>query len=111
MSKCGPNTGSGSHRLSVGKQVLQIALPFDDDARDTASAAEATGGQASGAATPTGEEDDGKRKWYSLYDKVFAKANLWQAWEKVRANTCFPHILRRPSIRGHVCRVDSNGSI
>lgn len=86
MSKRGPNTGCGSNKLPVGKQVVQIALPFDDDARDTASAAEATGSQASGAATPTGEKDNGKRKWYSLYDKVFDKANLRLAWRKVRAN-------------------------
>lgn len=28
----------------------------------------------------------GKRKWYSLYDKVFALSNLERAWERVRAN-------------------------
>jgi len=28
----------------------------------------------------------GKRKWYSLYDKVFALRNLERAWERVRAN-------------------------
>jgi group II intron reverse transcriptase/maturase len=27
-----------------------------------------------------------KRKWYSLYDKVYAVANLERAWEKVRSN-------------------------
>lgn len=27
-----------------------------------------------------------KRKWYSLYDKVYAEANLARAWEKVRSN-------------------------
>lgn len=27
-----------------------------------------------------------KRKWYSLYDKVFAPGNLEQAWERVRSN-------------------------
>lgn len=27
-----------------------------------------------------------KRKWYSLYDKVYALLNLERAWEKVRAN-------------------------
>lgn len=27
-----------------------------------------------------------KRKWYSLYDKVYAPANLERAWEKVRSN-------------------------
>ena len=28
----------------------------------------------------------GKRKWYSLYDKVFALSNLERAWERVRSN-------------------------
>jgi hypothetical protein len=27
-----------------------------------------------------------KHKWYSLYDKVYAPANLERAWEKVRSN-------------------------
>jgi group II intron reverse transcriptase/maturase len=27
-----------------------------------------------------------KRKWYSLYDKVYSLVNLEQAWEKVRSN-------------------------
>jgi len=27
-----------------------------------------------------------KRKWYSLYDKVYAFGNLERAWEKVRSN-------------------------
>jgi len=27
-----------------------------------------------------------KRKWYSLYDKVYAQSNLERAWEKVRSN-------------------------
>jgi group II intron reverse transcriptase/maturase len=27
-----------------------------------------------------------KRKWYSLYDKVYALVNLGRAWEKVRSN-------------------------
>ena len=27
-----------------------------------------------------------KRKWYSLYDKVYALSNLERAWEKVRSN-------------------------
>lgn len=27
-----------------------------------------------------------KRKWYTLYDKVFAITNLYEAWRKVRSN-------------------------
>jgi len=27
-----------------------------------------------------------KHKWYSLYDKVYAVANLERAWEKVRSD-------------------------
>ena len=27
-----------------------------------------------------------KRKWYSLYDKVYALSNLERAWKKVRSN-------------------------
>jgi group II intron reverse transcriptase/maturase len=30
--------------------------------------------------------DSENRKWYSLYDKVYAKENLIEAWKKVKAN-------------------------
>lgn len=85
MSKRGSKIGHGSRRPSVGDQVLQIALPFDD-ASDTASVAELNRDRASGTAKPTGTKDERKRKKYSLYDKVYAIGNLRLAWEKVRSN-------------------------
>jgi len=66
--------------------VLQIVLPLDDSTKDPASAAEEDRDQPSGAATPAREGRARKRKWYSLYDKVFALKNLQAAWERVKAN-------------------------
>lgn len=34
----------------------------------------------------TNNREEVKRKWYSLYDKVFAPWNLSDAWERVRSN-------------------------
>lgn len=86
MSKHGSHPEGGRRAPSRRKPALQIAWSFDDDASDTASAAEEDRAQASGAAKPTGARDEQKRKWYSLYDKVYSWDNLWLAWEKVHAN-------------------------
>lgn len=74
----------------VGRVVLQIALPFDEETSDTALPAESDAPQPSGAATPAGQRRPRKRKWYSLYDKVFSVKNLSAAWEKVRSNKGAP---------------------
>jgi RNA-directed DNA polymerase len=70
----------------VGRVVSQIALPFEEEASDTASPSESDAPQASSAATPAGERSPKKRKWYSLYDKVISLKNLSAAWERVRSN-------------------------
>lgn len=87
MRKDDSKAGSGGpFSPSVGRKAVQIELPFGDGSGDTASSVEGNRGHSSGAATPVGEGGSKKRKWYSLYDKVFALKNLRQAWEKVRAN-------------------------
>ena len=83
MSKAGSDA-------EVGRMVLQIVLPFDEEASDTASAAESDAPQPSGAATPAGQGRPRRRKWYSLYDKVFSLKNLSAAWAKVRSNRGAP---------------------
>lgn len=71
----------------VDARVVQIPLPLGwDDGNDTASDAEGVPPPSSSAAAPTGAKSAKKRKWYSLYDKVYAPKNLESAWERVRAN-------------------------
>ena len=77
MRKAGSDAG-------VGRVVLQIALDFE--ASDPASPSEDDSARPSGAAISAGRRRPRKRKWYSLYDKVFSLKNLHQAWEKVRSN-------------------------
>lgn len=85
---------AASHsRDTVSASALQIALPLEWDS-NTASALPAGTEPPSQAATPAAaqqvERKEKKRKWYSLYDKVYALPNLQQAWEKVRANRGAP---------------------
>ena len=42
--------------------------------------------RASSAATPAAVTKAKPRKWYSLYDKVYAPKNLEQAWKRVQSN-------------------------
>ena len=88
MSKAGPKVGKGERKPRVDCPVLQIVLPFEeeDGNSDAASAVEENRGQPSGAATPPEERSRKKRKWYSLYDKVFAAKNLREAWRRVKEN-------------------------
>ena len=80
-----------SFEAGVGIRVGQILLPLEwGDGNDTASAAEEDRDSPSSAATPTGERKPKKRKWYSLYDKVYAPKNLKLAWEHVRSNKGAP---------------------
>ena len=67
-------------KAGVDPKALQIELPFGEVSSDPASTVEANRGRPSGAATPVGEGGSKKRKWYSLYDKVFALKNLRAAW-------------------------------
>jgi len=73
-------------RSPVGRKAGQIAHPYRDRAKDTASRAEAHLCRPSGAAVTVGARREPQRKWYSLYDKVFAVKNLQAAWERVQAN-------------------------
>lgn len=75
-------------KVGVDVRVVQIPLPLDwgDSGSDTASDAEADRGSSSSAAAPTGTKSVTKRKWYSLYDKVYAPKNLESAWSRVREN-------------------------
>ena len=87
MRKDDSRVGSGEpFSSSVDRRAVQIELPFGDVSSDPASSVEGNRGHSSGAATPVGEGGPRRRKWYSLYDKVFALKNLRQAWEKVEAN-------------------------
>lgn len=77
----------GSSEAGVGLRVVQIPLPLEwGSSSDTASEAEVDRGSPSGAISPAGEEPQRKRKWYSLYDKVYAPKNLSAAWTRVREN-------------------------
>ena len=65
--------------------VLQIALPLEW-ASDAASSPSARTKCPSSAATPAAATKGKPRKWYSLYDKVYAPKNLEQAWKRVQSN-------------------------
>jgi RNA-directed DNA polymerase len=68
----------------IGQLVLQIAYPATDAAGETECPN--NGPPASSAPPALGNSTQRKRKWYSLYDKVYAIPNLWEAWLKVRGN-------------------------
>jgi RNA-directed DNA polymerase len=72
-------------KSGVGQPVLQIAFP-DEQASNAAGETEGNGPQASSAPPALASKRQRKHKWYSLYDKVFAQNNLWDAWIKVKAN-------------------------
>lgn len=69
----------------VGQLVLQIAFP-PEEARNTAGETQDDGPQASSVSALQSSQRPPKRKWYSLYDKVYALANLQTAWHNVAAN-------------------------
>jgi len=69
----------------VGQLVLQIVFP-EGEASDGTEETEANGPVASGNSPAVRRKPDRKRKWYSLFDKVFALSNLQQAWQQVAAN-------------------------
>jgi retron-type reverse transcriptase len=78
-------------KIGVGQLTLQIVFPSEQ----TSNAAEETqdnGLETSSAVPELVSKSERKRKWYSLYDKVFAIANLWAAWLKVRENNGAPGI-------------------
>jgi len=75
----------------VGQLVLQIVVPTTSDAAGDTQDNEP---QASSAPSVLGSRTQRKHKWYSLYDKVYALPNLWDAWLKVRSNKGAPGIDR-----------------
>lgn len=76
---------SSESRQALCGPVLQIALPLEW-ANDAASSPSGRMNGPSSAATPTAAKEAKPRKWYSLYDKVYAPKNLEQAWQRVRSN-------------------------
>jgi len=73
-------------RPPVRRPAEQIAHPYREWAKHAASATERPRPEPRTAATSVGKGRPKPRKWYSLYDKVYAPKNLQAAWEKVEAN-------------------------
>src|SRR5438045_257021 len=73
----------------VGQLTLQIAFPAGT-ASDGAEETQDNGLEASSGPPAVGSRPDRKRKWYSLFDKVFALPNLQRAWQQVAANRGAP---------------------
>src|SRR5579859_6290491 len=69
----------------VGQLTLQIVFP-SEQASNAAEETQDNGLEASSTVSGLKGKPERKRKWYSLYDKVFDLANLWAAWVKVREN-------------------------
>ena len=96
MGKCTHGT--------VGQLVLPI-WPGEQASTHPASLAEAVSPCAS---TGAGAREGGrKRKWYTLYDKVYREANLWRSYVQVEANggaagsdgVTIEHFQRQPRVR------------
>ena len=86
MSKDGLAERGTPEEPPVRRSAESIAHPYRDWAKQAASAAEQPCPEPRTVATPVGEGRPKPRKWYSLYDKVYALKNLQVAWEKVEAN-------------------------
>jgi RNA-directed DNA polymerase len=74
----------------VGPLQLQIAFP--EEASDATKQTQENGPQVSSSGGNPRRQIPPKRKWYSLYDKVYALPNLETAWQKVQANDGAPGI-------------------
>lgn len=70
-------------KTGVGQLTLTFGFP---EPKDAASETQDNGSQASPTALPSGITPERKRKWHSLFDKVFALSNLEEAWQQVQAN-------------------------
>lgn len=87
MSKDEPADGGQGTEPQVSRSARSIAHPYREWATYAASQAQQKPrDEPRSAATPVGERRAKPRKWYSLYDKVYALPNLEAAWEKVKAN-------------------------
>jgi RNA-directed DNA polymerase len=72
-------------KVGVGQLAFTFGLP-QEDAKDEAQETQENGSQESPTAFSSGSKPERKRKWHSLYDKVFALPNLEQAWKRVAEN-------------------------
>lgn len=73
-----PDEDFGEARHGTGETQTGAALSGADGA--------VASGKSQALSSAAGRKALGKRKWYSLYDKVFALPNLQSAWARVRAN-------------------------
>jgi RNA-directed DNA polymerase len=69
----------------VGQLTLQIVFP-EGTASDGTEETQENGRAASSGPPAVGSKPERKRKWYSLFDKVFALPNLQRAWQHGAAN-------------------------
>jgi RNA-directed DNA polymerase len=72
-------------KIGVGQLTLQIVFP-PEQTSDAAEETQGNGLETSSAVPELESKSERKRKWYSLFDKVYALPNLWEAWLKVREN-------------------------
>ncbi len=72
-------------KIGVGQLTLQIVFP-PEQTSDAAEETQDNGLETSSAVPELESKSERKRKWYSLFDKVYALPNLWEAWLKVREN-------------------------
>ncbi len=67
----------------VGQLTLTFGFP---EPKDAVQETQDNGSPTSQTALPSTDKPERKRKWHSLFDKVFALSNLQRAWEQVKAN-------------------------
>ena len=72
-------------KVGVGQLAFTFSLP-KEDAKDEARETQDNGSMESPTALSSRSKPERKRKWHSLYDKVFALPNLEQAWKHVAEN-------------------------
>ena len=72
-------------KVGVGQLAFTFSLP-QEDAKDEARETQDNGSQESPTALSSRNKPERKRKWHSLYDKVYALPNLEQAWKHVAEN-------------------------
>ena len=72
-------------KIGVGQLAFTFCLP-QEDRRDEAQETQFNGSAESPTAPHPTSKPERKRKWHSLYDKVFALPNLERAWLRVAEN-------------------------
>ena len=71
--------------IGVGQLTLTFHLPQEDE-KDDAQETQDNGSVESLTAPPPASKSERKRKWHSLYDKVYSFPNLQTAWLNVAEN-------------------------